>query len=545
MATATPTGRAFPRLDAQRVLLAAQRLRHQRETRYCMDGSVFSALNIDLPGRRGAAAVTSVPARKLLLPPGWLPFERNSTQGSGSSEEIEILALEPEVLPSLDEVVQEVEASAPQLWAGSFVDVRRQLLAHRWAAGLSQPTPSVCMGLRAEAVGGDGRAGRPVPPALDLPSPHPVSQPQLQQLQQFQPLQQLQLLQQLQHQYHHQQRQFLHLQQLQQLQQQPQLEPQQQQGGGFQLGTPCEASRAGSGTPAPRPARTAISWCPATGLRRTVQALLNKVCPENLESIAEKLAAVEIDSTEQLEIVIELIFKKAMAETHYCETYADLVFRLKAVFPEFPSPGGGRPITFRSTVLNICQSEFEELITFIQGGEAGGAEDAEDIRRRQRDRMCANMKFIGHLFLRQLLSAKVISSVSRELVLCDRGDVPPEEHAVECACELLMAVGFTLDAQPSGQVVLQTICSRLLELKKMRTPKDQPMYTKRVQFMVQDLLDTRAAGWTKKSFKNSAKTKEEIRLHQAQELRAKSHGLDTPSGEHVLAGQRPVYCLSP
>ena len=64
------------------------------------------------------------------------------------------------------------------------------------------------------------------------------------------------------------------------------------------------------------------------------------------------------------------------------ETYADLVFSLKSVYPDFPSPDGGKPVTFRRAwaatlsrrgtrqlpgtlsglVLNICQNEFEELL---------------------------------------------------------------------------------------------------------------------------------------------------------------------------------------
>ncbi|CAK0819016.1 unnamed protein product, partial [Prorocentrum cordatum] len=111
---------------------------------------------------------------------------------------------------------------------------------------------------------------------------------------------------------------------------------------------------------APLP-RTAVP-VPADELRGRVQSLLNKVCPENIAQIVTKLSSVQVSSCEQLETIIELIFKKALAEPHYCETYADLVFGLKAVFPEFPGPSGGKPLTFKSAVLNICQGEFEALL---------------------------------------------------------------------------------------------------------------------------------------------------------------------------------------
>eukprot|EP00419_Tripos_fusus_P047066 CAMPEP_0172819600 /NCGR_PEP_ID=MMETSP1075-20121228/14707_1 /TAXON_ID=2916 /ORGANISM="Ceratium fusus, Strain PA161109" /LENGTH=79 /DNA_ID=CAMNT_0013660149 /DNA_START=47 /DNA_END=283 /DNA_ORIENTATION=+ len=78
-----------------------------------------------------------------------------------------------------------------------------------------------------------------------------------------------------------------------------------------------------------------------------------------MSRIAEKIAMINVMSADELEVVIELIFHKALAEPHYCETYADLIFSLRFSFPEFPSKDGGKNITFKSSILNICQNEFE------------------------------------------------------------------------------------------------------------------------------------------------------------------------------------------
>ncbi|CAE7677527.1 EIF(ISO)4G2, partial [Symbiodinium necroappetens] len=198
--------------------------------------------------------------------------------------------------------------------------------------------------------------------------------------------------------------------------------------------------------------------------------LLNKICPENVASIIEKIAAIEVQDIKQLEAIIELMFKKAITEPHYCETYADMVFSLKAVYPSFPSPDGGKPITFKGLVLNICQNEFEELLASNDISAEQKAkldeEELEYMRKKRKDRMRANMKFIGHLFLRQLLSAKVIGSVICELVLCEQVDDLPEEHALECACELLLAIGYTMENMIAGQSALTSVCGRLKELMK-------------------------------------------------------------------------------
>ncbi|CAJ1337549.1 unnamed protein product [Effrenium voratum] len=284
---------------------------------------------------------------------------------------------------------------------------------------------------------------------------------------------------------------------------------------------------------------------PQEELKRQVQGLLNKICPENVASIIEKIAAIKVEEITQLEAIIELMFKKAITEPHYCETYADMVFSLKAVYPSFPAPDGGKPVTFKGLVLNICQSEFEQLLTSGDVTEEEKAkldhEEIDFLRKKRKDRMRANMKFIGHLFLRQLLSAKVIGSVICELVLCEQVEDLPEEHALECACELLLAIGYTMENMAAGQTALTSVCGRLKDLMKRKREDGKAAYCKRVQFMIQDVLDTRAAGWQKKVFKAAAKTKEEIRLEQEKEITDRAKGKDVAPAGCVVTGARPVY----
>eukprot|EP00930_Biecheleria_cincta_P056008 TRINITY_DN4221_c1_g4_i1.p1 TRINITY_DN4221_c1_g4~~TRINITY_DN4221_c1_g4_i1.p1 ORF type:complete len:529 (+),score=135.23 TRINITY_DN4221_c1_g4_i1:80-1666(+) len=300
-------------------------------------------------------------------------------------------------------------------------------------------------------------------------------------------------------------------------------------------------------SPTQLPNRSANAYRPGmkqsdgNDIKRQVQALLNKICPENVAQIVSKIAAIEVETLTDLEAIIELMFKKAVSEPHYCETYADLVFSLKAVYPSFPCPDGGKPATVKGLVLNICQNEFEELLSScdVPDAEKEGAdpEELEYLRKKRKDRMRANMKFIGHLFLRQLLSAKVIGTVICELVLCEQTVEVPEEHALECVCELLLAIGYTLESMPAGRMALASVCARLKELKSRQDGQGKSVYCKRVQFMIQDVLDTRMAGWQKKVFQAQAKTKEEIRLGQERELLEKAQG----KGECVVTGQRPAY----
>jgi len=280
-------------------------------------------------------------------------------------------------------------------------------------------------------------------------------------------------------------------------------------------------------------------------LKRTVQSLLNKICPESVVTISEKIAEIKVNNAEELEHVIGLIFKKALSEPHYSETYADLVFSLKSAFPEFPCPDGGKPLTFKALLLNICQSEFESLPTSLAPtGEELERYDSEELefrRKKTKDRVLANMRLIGKLFLRQLVSARVISAVIRELTLCDDADRFPEEHVIECAVELLMSIGHTLESMPAGKQAITQVSGRLLDLKKRKGQDGRGLYCKRIQFAIQDLLDTRSAGWARKVFGGVAKTKEEIRLEQERDLTAQARGKEVESGELIISGQRPVY----
>lgn len=157
--------------------------------------------------------------------------------------------------------------------------------------------------------------------------------------------------------------------------------------------------------------------------------------------------------------------------------------------------------------------------------------------KTKKKRILANMKFIGNLFLRQLLSTRVVSSVLQELTLCDRADEVPDAHRLECACELLANVGYTLEDMPAGKAAAAQVCGRLLDLRR-RKASGKDCYPKRLQFVIQDVLDMRAAGRTKKLFRNTAKTKEDIRMEQ--ELGIAEDGFSC-----VVAGARPASVVGP
>jgi len=140
--------------------------------------------------------------------------------------------------------------------------------------------------------------------------------------------------------------------------------------------------------------------------------------------------------------------------------------------------------------------------------------------------------------LRSLLSARIVGSVLRDLATCDKQAVP-QEPMVECICELLQNIGFTLEqCGAAGKEALDSVCSRLAELKERPSEGDRAgmLYSKRIQFAIQDVLETRSNSWRRKTFKASAKTKMEIAQEQYRDI--VTGGVANDGSEIQIAGAR-------
>jgi len=407
-----------------------------------------------------------------------------------------------------------VDSAAAKLHA-----FRKQLLAFRSSA---TETPEEVKTLTTGAVAPEIFKG---PPGVHV---RPVSSPQstqaMHQMQQMQQMQRMQMQQ--------MQMQMMQAQMMQGMSPTgSSMPPRQSSAPMMQHGTPFSRQTSfGFSRQVSAPLQRQMSE--AGDIKRQVQSLLNKICPENIATIGEKLAYIEVTSGEDMEMMVGLLFKKALSEPHYSETYADLVCSLNASVPVLVD-SMGEQLTFRKAVLNSCQEALAEL-----SHSCVEAKDDPVLFQDRSQRMRALMRFIGNLFTRQLMPIKVVGVVLREMVLYGEESLVPNEHSIDAACELLLSVGHALEMHAKGSKILDCVCTRLLELKNKKNSDGRGVFPKRIQFTVQDLLETRQAQWAKKSFKSSAKTKEEIRMEQIRDHTAKSHGLDSPAGEVKIAGQR-------
>lgn len=231
-------------------------------------------------------------------------------------------------------------------------------------------------------------------------------------------------------------------------------------------------------------------------LEKNVLALLNKISPENFHTIVDRFAAVELKDSEELSKVIKMIFQQVLRQPFYCETYADMVKKLQD--RTIPFKNG---VTFKRLLINACQEEFENLSASLQFATDGlTREEVFDEKKKRKDRVLANMKFIGYLCLRKMIALRVIRGIVQELIAFEgSSDEFPQEEHVECALELVQAVGSSLDhlhQRQEGHVLITQFISRLTHLKTSEVD-GRRVYTKRVQFQIQDVIELRAANWKK------------------------------------------------
>ncbi|XP_065655366.1 uncharacterized protein LOC136081661 isoform X3 [Hydra vulgaris] len=250
-------------------------------------------------------------------------------------------------------------------------------------------------------------------------------------------------------------------------------------------------------------------------LARSIRGILNKLTPQKLISLLDKMKQLNIDTKEKLEIAIDLIFEKAVSEPVYSVAYANLCHRLidcfKQPMTDTSTPNG--TITFRRILLNKCQKEFnkdssdEKLLedksrTFDT--EAESKLRKADLDKREimnRRRMLGNIRFIGELFKLKMISENIIHDCVIKLLKCEK--VESAEDQLECLCKLLATISKDFDHPKAKLRVDQYFAqmSKIIDRKKIST---------RIKFAIKDIIDLRSCNWIPRKDDSNPKTIDQI-----------------------------------
>jgi len=273
---------------------------------------------------------------------------------------------------------------------------------------------------------------------------------------------------------------------------------------------------------------TTRRWIPPSTLRRDaltqddqhdftfrkIRGLLNKLTPETFEKLNNDLLNIGLNSRAILGGLILLIFQKALDEPKYCSMYAQLCKRLSEEAPNFEPPDSA--CTFNLCLLQQCQEEFERRRRSKESYSEDGVRlspDEEEQRQIARRKMVGNLRFIGELGKLEVVRKRILYDCIEELLQKSRRSSGDLAEDLECVCQIIRTSGRVLDI-PDAKDLMDQYFARIEQLS------DSPKLALRIRFMLQDILDLRAAGWRPRKIAQTdgPRTITEVREEAARDL---------------------------
>ncbi|KAL2932316.1 Eukaryotic translation initiation factor 4G [Bienertia sinuspersici] len=249
--------------------------------------------------------------------------------------------------------------------------------------------------------------------------------------------------------------------------------------------------------------------------QRRLKGILNKLTPQNFEKLFDQVKAVKIDNSVTLTGVIAQIFDKALTEPTFCEMYANFCYYLASELPELSVDN--EKITFRRLLLNKCQEEFErgereeqEANKADNEGEDENKESEgvrEEKRLKARRRMLGNIRLIGELYKKRMLTERIMHECIKKLLGQYQN---PDEENIEALCKLMSTIGEMID-HPKAKEHMDAYFDIMGQLS------NNMKLSSRVRFMLRDSIDLRKNKWQQRRKVEGPKKIEEVHRDAAQE----------------------------
>jgi hypothetical protein len=218
-------------------------------------------------------------------------------------------------------------------------------------------------------------------------------------------------------------------------------------------------------------------------IERMTRSLLNKLTAERFESLCQKILCLPLSTAEHLGVVAAEIFAKATTQDCFRALYTELCMRLDAHLENKAGVIGGK--AFRKALVNACQATFErhlqpaDAALFVELTE----EECFEVRMKLKTRRLGNMRFIGDLVVRRLLSPKLLPPIVHELL-------GGNEDALESLIALITVVAPEFEAKAS-------LCQAPLRdaFQVLRRKNNEKSVCLRMRCQIDDLFDAKARSW--------------------------------------------------
>jgi hypothetical protein len=231
-----------------------------------------------------------------------------------------------------------------------------------------------------------------------------------------------------------------------------------------------------------------------TQVMRAISSILNKLTVEKYDSLYKKLVGeTNICKETHVEGLMKQVFQKATTQHHYISMYTKLCMNMHQWLTENPIPGLSAEKGFKRILLNQCQESFEQYLTPPEGIEQLEGEEKFEAQVKYKRSMLGNMKFVGELLCKKMLSSKIIFQCVDQLLAVNN------DETIETLAVFLTQIGPTFDTPDYQRFqALQETFEKVEKLSK--SEKECP--SARNRFLLRDLIEMRASGWNKKSLKN-------------------------------------------
>jgi translation initiation factor 4G len=267
--------------------------------------------------------------------------------------------------------------------------------------------------------------------------------------------------------------------------------------------------------------------------QRLIKGILNKLTPQNFDKLFVQVQEANIDSATTLTGVISQIFDKALMEPTFCEMYAQFCVKLAGDLPEFTE--NDEKITFKRVLLNKCQEEFERGEREQEEAEKDEEEhveikmtpeEREEKRLKARRRMLGNIRFIGELYKKSMLTERIMHECIKKLL----GDIQnPDEEDVEALCKLMSTIGRIIDHHKAKEHIDAYF-------RRMESLSNNTKLSSRLRFMLKDCIELRRNGWQERRKVDGPKKIDEVRRDAVQERQQAARGDRLGRGPSVGGG---------
>lgn len=191
------------------------------------------------------------------------------------------------------------------------------------------------------------------------------------------------------------------------------------------------------------------------------------------------LLHTEADRAEIVEVVARETFAKATKQHGFVELYADLCSKLHSDLEK-----DGVTVNFKRILLDQCQQSFKRYLEPPQIDKLLDYEEQYEQLVKYKTLMLGNVKLIGHLLRRAMLSPKIIFHCTDELLTINT------DESLETLCVFLDTIGTTFDSSDwQGRPRLEEVFTRVQLLQ------EDKRQSARIRCLLKDLLDKRQSSW--------------------------------------------------